>query len=162
HELRRHRPSPRFIPQGRQVAAGSSTRAVARRAGAVPENGRTSGTDRGVCRRANACRRRRKMNHVDTSGPDELDLLTAYLDGELSDDARWRSERRLAEDPALHHRFVRLQQAWAMLEDLPQPQASPQLTESTLTMVAQRQRSRWRPFRRPVLCLAASCLVGLG
>jgi hypothetical protein len=52
---------------------------------------------------------------------DEADneLLTAYLDGELSDTECIAVEKRLSEDPGFHNRMLELQAAWDMLDSLP-------------------------------------------
>lgn len=67
---------------------------------------------------------------------DEADseLLTAYLDGELSDTECIAVEKRLAEEPAFHRHMCDLQNAWDMLDSLPLVQPNSHFVETTVEM----------------------------
>ena len=68
----------------------------------------------------------------------ELDeeLLSAYLDGELSDEQRREFQARLASEPILRERLVTYQQAWDLLDQYPETPQKPSFTKSTLEMAA--------------------------
>jgi anti-sigma factor RsiW len=68
--------------------------------------------------------------------PISEEQLVAYLDGELDDRTTKRIQQSLETDPDLRHRLESLSGAWAMLDQLEQPQAKTDLAESTLEMVA--------------------------
>lgn len=87
----------------------------------------------------------------------EQGLLIAYLDGELSDPQRAELERRLAEDPELRQRLLELQQTWSLLDFLPQPETNPNLTQSTMELLAHRQK---RAYRFPLIWALAFLLSG--
>ena len=71
-----------------------------------------------------------------TPNKDEADseLLTAYLDGELSDPECIAVEKRLAEEPAFHRLMCELQNAWDMLDSLPLVQPGSQFVRTTVEM----------------------------
>ena len=54
-----------------------------------------------------------------TRDEEDNELLTAYLDGELSDAECIAVEKRLAEDPGFHNQMLQLQATWDMLDSLP-------------------------------------------
>ncbi|MEX2188237.1 MAG: hypothetical protein WD875_15630 [Pirellulales bacterium] len=64
------------------------------------------------------------------------ELLVAYLDGKLEEDAARELAARLADDDALRKRVNRLAQAWALLDELPRSQLDEAFTRSTIEMVA--------------------------
>jgi anti-sigma factor RsiW len=72
-----------------------------------------------------------------TLTPDEAmdEEIVAYLDGELDREAALAIERRLAEEPAYRARLTRLQQAWALLDNLGRTEADEDFTHSTVAMV---------------------------
>lgn len=70
-----------------------------------------------------------------TSDPD-LENLVAYLDGELDPEASRAVERRLSDDAGFRQQLRQLQQAWDLLDQLPQAQVEPSFTQSTVAMVA--------------------------
>ena len=69
------------------------------------------------------------------SDADRADLI-AYLDGELTGDARRRLETRLSADPTLRMEADSLKQAWAMLDYLPRPGPSADFATRTLDRVS--------------------------
>jgi hypothetical protein len=97
------------------------------------------------------------------SKPEQRDeLLSAYLDGELSTSARARLEAQLASDPALRAELDVLRRTVAMVRDLP-PVPAPH--NFLLPAAADRRRSpRAKPVRRswaaPLLS-AATAVVSL-
>jgi hypothetical protein len=66
---------------------------------------------------------------------DDDDLLTAYLDNELSEPEMERFRARLVQDDDLRKRLAELQRAWDLLDDLPDPLADQAFTKSTLELV---------------------------
>lgn len=88
------------------------------------------------------------------------ELLTSYLDGELSDEQRIEVEARLANEAEFRANLHRLQRTWDILDELPQAKLKNSFTQSTIEMVvadAQREsrkqrRRRWDwPFRIALL-----------
>jgi len=51
--------------------------------------------------------------------PFDEELISAYLDDELSPEEAARVSRRLMEDPAYQQRLGQLQKAWDLLDTLP-------------------------------------------
>ncbi|MEO1614528.1 MAG: hypothetical protein AAFV88_01680 [Planctomycetota bacterium] len=66
--------------------------------------------------------------------PDD-ELLVAYLDDELSTEARVQVEKRLIKDPSFQKRLQALQTGWEWLDDFPAESADERLVESTLELV---------------------------
>lgn len=112
------------------------------------------------------------MNPSQTARDEQVDLLSAYLDGELDDTARERVEQLLARDAAARDELARLRQAWELLDRLPRSQVNPSFTQSTVEMVAVAaaglQAPPQSPKRRvlwPILLaagLAVAAAVGFG
>ena len=73
---------------------------------------------------------------ISTLNDPDLEELSAYLDGELDADARGAVEKRLAEDEAFRLRMRSLEDAWALLDALPQTEADMSFTQTTVEMVA--------------------------
>lgn len=69
-----------------------------------------------------------------TSEEIDSELLTAYLDGELSDSDCITVEKRLAEEPAFHRLMCELQNAWDMLDSLPLVQPNSHFVRTTVEM----------------------------
>jgi anti-sigma factor RsiW len=69
------------------------------------------------------------------SDADRADLI-AYLDGELTGDARRRIETRLTSDPTLRLEADTLKRAWDMLEYLPRPGPSAEFATRTMDRVS--------------------------
>lgn len=64
------------------------------------------------------------------------EVLTSYLDGELSTPERIEVEQRLAADEAFRERLRTLQQAWDALDLLPRASVGDVFTTTTMSMVA--------------------------
>lgn len=62
--------------------------------------------------------------------------LTAYLDGELDEQAVADLEERLRRDPSLRRELEEYKRAWELLDFLPQPEPSPDFTTRTLDRLA--------------------------
>lgn len=77
------------------------------------------------------------------------ELLTSYLDQELSPDERASFERRLVDDEPLRQRLAEMRRAWDMLDELPETPFTPNFTQSTLEMVAidlEKEKERAKPI----------------
>ena len=78
-----------------------------------------------------------------TSGPDQneqtnasaIEELTAYLDGELDQEANVRVESRLGSDPDYRAQMQGLQQTWDLLDRLPETELGTSFTQTTMKMV---------------------------
>lgn len=102
----------------------------------------------------------------------DQELLVAYLDGELDAEASECVERRLAEDEAFRLQLRGMQEAWDLLDDLPQATLDEKFTRTTLEMAAIQVREEMQPqvgfagwpsaLRRsaPWLAVVACGLVG--
>lgn len=95
----------------------------------------------------------------------ESELLTAYLDGELSDTECIAVEKRLADDPSFHQKMRELQSAWEMLDSLPLIQPDSHFVQTTVEM-AIAGHSRKRPsylnlLKGLMLLLIPAVLFGL-
>ena len=78
----------------------------------------------------------RELSGESAGAPDVAEEIVAYLDGELSAEARAAVEQRLAEDANYRDSLVQLQQVWQWLDRLPLTDADPGFTRNTLAMVA--------------------------
>ena len=67
---------------------------------------------------------------------DDLNALTAYLDGELDEQASQAFEARLSRDPELRAEADALKRTWEMLDYLPKPEPSTNFTHRTLERLA--------------------------
>jgi anti-sigma factor RsiW len=74
--------------------------------------------------------------------------LTAYLDGELDEEAARVMEARINLDPRLRAEAESLRSAWDMLDYLPRPEPSPSFTHRTLELVSAARVSQHKPLRR--------------
>jgi anti-sigma factor RsiW len=75
----------------------------------------------------------------DPNSTDSLTLeeqLSAYLDGELDDEAVREVERMLASDPKVRETLQRLERTWEILDKLDEAEVGEHFTQSTLKMVA--------------------------
>jgi anti-sigma factor RsiW len=100
------------------------------------------------------------------------ELLVAYLDGELAPEEALRVEQRLSEDEEFRQLLKGLQDAWDLLDELPQPTLDDGFTQTTVEMVAvrmgeeiEREQTLWYRtpwFQRTVtgVCIAMCCIVG--
>jgi hypothetical protein len=98
--------------------------------------------------------------------PDD-ETLVAYLDGELDRKGQAELENRLLENQELRSRLQQLQTGWDLLDDLPNPEPSLKLVESTLELVVADivktrppSASIWSRFRLPI-SVVGLCLVGV-
>jgi anti-sigma factor RsiW len=73
-------------------------------------------------------------NSTDSVGLEEQ--LSAYLDGELDDEAAREVERMLASNPKVRETLQRLERTWEVLDKLEEADVGEQFTQSTLEMVA--------------------------
>ena len=69
-----------------------------------------------------------------TNNETDSELLTAYLDGELTDSDCIAVEKRLAEEPSFHRQMCELQNAWDMLDSLPLVQPHSHFVNTTVEM----------------------------
>lgn len=97
--------------------------------------------------------------------------LVAYLDGELSRENVSRVEDALSENAEYRLRLKQLQQAWDMMDDLPQSAMDESFTKSTVELVVVSAESevmatvkRWKTWRFGVwaVSLAAVCVMVWG
>ena len=109
---------------------------------------------------------------ISTLNDPDQETLTAYLDGELEADARAEVEKRLSDDEAFRLRMQRMEDAWALLDALPQTEADMSFTQTTVEMVAlaakeevdaidrsSRQR-RWIGWTASVIAVGLAAVVG--
>lgn len=97
--------------------------------------------------------------------PDD-ELLTAFLDGELSNEEKERLEKRLAAEPELAERYQKLRFAGRLVESLAPAPVNDRLTASTMEMlsaVVQKEiaAAEKRRFRQTLLWLAIFFFAGL-
>lgn len=99
-----------------------------------------------------------------TPEPVSEEQLVAYLDGELDQQTAERVQRRLQTDPDLQRRLESHSGAWAMLDELQQPQVKTDFTESTLEVVALAAQSDIDQFRatRPLKRLRRYAAIAAG
>jgi anti-sigma-K factor RskA len=109
------------------------------------------------------------LNHSTSA---DHELLVAYLDGELSPEEAQRVERRLGHDESFRRLLRSLQEAWDLLDELPQPTLDDAFTRTTVEMVAvrtsqeiQKQEARWhrrRWIQRGLQCATIGLSLLLG
>ena len=78
---------------------------------------------------------------IEQEQPNVDELLTSYLDDELSNEEREQVEARLTDDLDFRVRLNKLQRAWDMLDSLPKTELTFDFTRSTVEMVATRAGS---------------------
>jgi anti-sigma factor RsiW len=102
-----------------------------------------------------------------TPGTELTELLSAYLDGELTAEARQQVEELLVRDPHARGELQRLERAWQLLDGLPRVELEPSFTQSTVEMIAVsvaddvRAGSNQGP-RRPWAFFSVLSLLGVG
>jgi anti-sigma factor RsiW len=77
---------------------------------------------------------------------DRFELLSAYIDGEVTATERRQVEAWLATDPAMQRLYSRLMKLHQAFEALPEPepqQSSQQIAEAVFDRVERRSRRRW-------------------
>ena len=92
--------------------------------------------------------------------------LVAYLDGELSRENVSRVEDALSENAEYRLRLKQLQQAWDLMDDLPQSTMDESFTKSTVEFVVVAAESevvatvnRWKTWRVGVWALSLAVVV---
>jgi anti-sigma factor RsiW len=65
----------------------------------------------------------------------KVEDLSAWIDGELTRDSMEKLEHDVAHDPKLRAEATRLKAAWDLLDHLPKPVASHDLTNRTMAML---------------------------
>jgi anti-sigma factor RsiW len=100
--------------------------------------------------------------------------LSAYLDGELEEEALREVETRMSLEPNVRAEYEMMRRTWGLLEYLPRATPAPDFTSRTLERLAgeaarglagDRLRRYWAVVRRlPIagLAWAAACLVAAG
>lgn len=76
----------------------------------------------------------RQISTEEIDADDEL--LTSYLDQELTPEERSQFERRLVDEEELRLRLAEMRRAWELLDDFPETPFNQHFTRSTLEMVA--------------------------
>lgn len=76
--------------------------------------------------------------NIPHSDSDTDELLTSYLDGELSEAERRQFQTRLMDEAPLRQRLHELQSAWDLLDEIPETPVDQAFTKSTLELVALR------------------------
>lgn len=105
---------------------------------------------------------------------DDRELLTAYLDGELTEADEQALEARLGREPTLRAEFTAMKQTWGLLDYLPKAEASADFTNrtierltihrtrtSTFAGLARRRWLRWLAGSVAALALGVGAGVGL-
>lgn len=100
--------------------------------------------------------------------------LSAYLDGELDPATSREIEQRLARDEQARSHLQALEQAWSLLDQLPQAELTEAFTHGTVELITVREneaanagRSRWTGRRGAMFAGAAAgvalaALLGFG
>lgn len=78
---------------------------------------------------------------MSTLSDDDRANLTAYLDGELDEEAAQALEAKLSQDPAARAEVEELREAWTMLDYLPRSAPSPSFTHRTLEKLSVERRA---------------------
>jgi anti-sigma factor RsiW len=94
--------------------------------------------------------------------------LTAYLDGELDEEAAQTLEAKISQDPAARAEVEELKRAWSMLDYLPRPSPSTTFTHRTMERLSLEGRAAetgkmpaaTRPWGRWLGWTAACVLAG--
>ncbi|MBM3968178.1 MAG: hypothetical protein FJ308_24435, partial [Planctomycetes bacterium] len=95
------------------------------------------------------------MNEPASEPLDEL--LTAYLDGELSASESASVEQKLVSDESIRRRLGELRHAYELLDELPETPHNQSFTQSTIAMVVDDvKRSSPEPSPKPKALSAAS------
>jgi anti-sigma factor RsiW len=71
---------------------------------------------------------------------DDRANLTAYLDGELDEEAAQALEAKLSQDPQARAEVEQLRQTWSMLDYLPRPAPSASFTHRTMEKLSLEKR----------------------
>lgn len=90
---------------------------------------------------------------------DRLEILTAYLDGELAEQEHLQVEERLQSDPEFLAEMQALQKTWDLLDFLPQSEPTASFTKTTMEMVIRETSKPKRSFSWGTLFRALTLLV---
>ncbi len=115
----------------------------------------------------------RQMTTAESEADDEL--LTSFLDQELSPEERSQVERRLVDEENLRKRLAEMRRAWELLDELPETRLNQHFTKSTMEMVTLdleknressisllKNRLPWLPkISKSILLIAASVFAML-
>lgn len=84
----------------------------------------------------------------DGAVPNEMndETLVAYLDGELSPEETVTIDQQIEQDQALQKRLEDLRTSWDLLDELPAPEPTPDLAQTTIEMVALSMREQDRSW----------------
>lgn len=104
---------------------------------------------------------------VDEQGEPDQELLSAYLDGELSKEEIALLQERLAVEPKLQDQLESMRSTWSLLDELPQTPADLKLTQTTMELVAldiktQQKKRRTYWWLYSITTLIVGLLIGLG
>src|SRR5438105_6476999 len=78
--------------------------------------------------------------HMSALNDDDRANLTAYLDGELDEDAAQALEAKLSQDPDARAEVEQLRQTWTMLDYLPRAAPSSSFTHRTMEKLSLEKR----------------------
>lgn len=103
---------------------------------------------------------------VDEPGDSDHELLTAFLDGELTAEENAELQQRLATDSKLKGQLESMRSTWNMLDELPQTPANIKLTQTTMELVAldiktQQKKRRTHWWLWSLTTIAVGLLAGL-
>jgi hypothetical protein len=101
---------------------------------------------------------------------DDIEQLTAYLDGELNDAEIQSVEQRIANETKFRLEMQRLQRTWDLLEELPTEGPNASFTQTTMELVVDdamreiksRERSGWFSPKQLLLTLGLPIAVFVG
>lgn len=99
---------------------------------------------------------------ADTQAFEIVEELTAYLDGELDQDAIDRVEKRLGDDPNYLAEMQSLQQTWDVLDQLPMTEPGMSFTKTTMELVVgEATKSESKPKASWIWPFRVACLVAI-
>jgi hypothetical protein len=99
--------------------------------------------------------------------PSVIEELTAYLDGELEQEALQKVEQRLVSDPSYLAEMQSLQKTWDLLDELPRTEPGVSFTQTTMEMVVgeatrdarKKQKRNWVWAVRAAVLLAVPIVL---
>jgi len=75
------------------------------------------------------------MTAPDPDETSKAERISAWIDGELSEDANDRFKEEMCQDPSLKLEADLTKAAWDLLNQLPKPEPNPSLTQKTMTLL---------------------------
>ncbi|MFM7114896.1 MAG: hypothetical protein ACKO26_27485 [Planctomycetota bacterium] len=75
------------------------------------------------------------MTSPDPDAKSKAERISAWIDGELSEDAKDRFGEEMGKDPSLRLEADLTKAAWDLLNHLPKPEPNPSLTQKTMTLL---------------------------